>query len=396
MRVTSSQWMALSINLMLAFVVVLPLPLVFTTTVVAQVTPSRRKVEAINDPAGEYITLSNMRHDPPAIDSVQRSLAMTQSVNGQAGEELISRQLASGSTTTCPSTPYRFSSVSSSSDNRHLISLVSQLSSETGSSDYQIKQWDLMTGEEVPLSFAIPPSLSDSSQGFTRYYFLSGVAFSPDGRTLVGAYYDIVYSNAIVKSWQLETGRETRTLQIHFDSSDTQIGNVQLSSDGNTFIRYGYDSSGLTAVTLWDLASNRLIRTVQFPHAVNGAAVSLDDQTIAIQETDRTINVRNLSNGRTINDRPIQLVNQAGDIWNTLALSSDGSTLVVGDRNGSIRIFNTATGELIQTIGSVNPTTDLPFLALSADNSTLFTSDKGELQQWNVGTGRLIHTFCIR
>jgi hypothetical protein len=41
--------MALPIKLMRAFAVVLPLSLVFTTTVIAQVTSNYRKAEVIND-----------------------------------------------------------------------------------------------------------------------------------------------------------------------------------------------------------------------------------------------------------------------------------------------------------------------------------------------------------
>lgn len=358
--------------------------------------------EAIDDQVGEYITLSNiglvyrdLRQYPQAIDYIQRALALAQSVSGRTGKEWILKKLAGGSTKTCPSTSNGFLSVASSPNNRRLVSLVSRLSSETGLFDYQIRQWNLTTEEEVPLSFEISTSLSDSSQGFTAYYFLDSVAFASDGRNLVGAYYDNVYKNVIVKFWQLETGAETRTLQIHFDSNITQTGDVQLSSDGNTLIRYSHDYLGLRTVILWDLANNRLIRTVQFPHAVNGAAISLDNQTIAIQEIDRTINVQNLSDGKRINDRPIRVMNRNSDIWNTLALSSDGRTLAVGDHSGSIQIFNTATGQLIHTLEPVNPSIDIPFLAISADNTTLLTGHKGKIQQWNVVTGRLIHTLCI-
>lgn len=171
MNVTSPQRMALPTKLMFAIAVVSSLPVAFANTVVAQVTSNRLEAEAINDQLGEYITFSNiglvyrdLRQYPQIMDYIQRALALAPSVSGRAGKELTS-----GSTATYSSTPYWFSSVASSSDNRRLIAIVSRFSSEAEFFfDYQIKQWNLSTGEEVPLSFAIPRSLFDSSQGFTK------------------------------------------------------------------------------------------------------------------------------------------------------------------------------------------------------------------------------------
>jgi tetratricopeptide (TPR) repeat protein len=352
--------------------------------------------EAINDQVGEYLTLSNLSlvyrdlgQYPQAMNYTQRSLATARSVSGQADEELVLRKLASEFAVTCSSSPYLFYSTTSSPDHRQLISIASKFSPETGLFDYQVKQWNLATGKGTPLSFAIPPSLSNSSQGFTKYYFLNSVAFAPNGKTLVGAYYDNIYSDVIVKSWQLETGTEARTLQIHLDASGTQTGDVQLSSDGNTLIRYGRDFFGLTRITLWDLVSNRLIRSVQFPGVVNNATISLDNQTIAIQAIDHTIQVQNLLNGETIQTL-------RSDTENQLALSSNGKTLFVSDRNGLIKIIDTATGQLIQTISAFPNMPHAPFLALSTDNSTLFASDanRGQIQQWNIVTGKRVRVFC--
>lgn len=144
---------------------------------------------------------------------------------------------------------------------------------------------------------------------------------------------------------------------------------------------------------MWNIQSANPIRTVQLPYSVVSVAVSLDNQTVASQGIDGIIRVQSLLDGRII-----QTLNGASGNWVNLALSSDGGTLFASNRNNSISLLNTATGDLIRTIKVHGNATRVPFLTLSADNKTLLTGseDGGQIQQWDVVTGRQIYTLCIK
>ena len=300
--------------------------------------------------------------------------------------------LTNGHGSICSANTYSFRSITVSPDRRRLIAVFSE---DVPNGDYQIqiKQWNVVTGEETPLSFEVPSSFSNSSQGFTKYYLLDRAVFGRDGKTLVGVYSDIVYGDTVIKSWELETGKEIRTRQVHFDPRNTN--RIKISQDDNTLIQYADNQSNtnITTITLWNIQSGNPIRTVQLPYSVVSVAVSLNNQIVASQGTDGIIRVQNL-----LDERIIQTLNGASGNWVNLALSSDGGTLFVSNRNGSISLLNTATGYLIRTLEVHTNATRAPFLTLSADNRTLLigSGDGGQIQQWDVVTGRHISTLCIR
>ena len=75
------------------------------------------------------------------------------------------------------------------------------------------------------------------------------------------------------------------------------------------------------------------------------------------------------------------------DFVSGLAFSPDGSTLATGSMDGSIRLWNTASGECRASLpGHMQETTDVAF---SPDGRTLASLGRNEsLKLWNVATLR--------
>jgi WD40 repeat protein len=110
--------------------------------------------------------------------------------------------------------------------------------------------------------------------------------FSPDGRLAAFA-----LNEAKIGVWDLASGRLVRTI----DYPATPIRQVLFSPDGTKVAACGlvHDAS------LWDLATGRLLHTFKGNRAkVYGIAFSADGQTLVTAGTDWTVRFFNLTTGR--------------------------------------------------------------------------------------------------
>ncbi|MGK7877393.1 MAG: toll/interleukin-1 receptor domain-containing protein, partial [Xenococcaceae cyanobacterium] len=103
------------------------------------------------------------------------------------------------------------------------------------------------------------------------------VSFSPDGKTLATGSDD-----KTIKLWNVETGREIRTLFGHDDS----VRSVSFSPDGKTLASGSYDKT----IKLWNVETGREIR-ILFGHDdwVISVSFSPDGKTLATGSDDKTI-----------------------------------------------------------------------------------------------------------
>ncbi len=101
-------------------------------------------------------------------------------------------------------------------------------------------------------------------------------AFTPDGTQLVlGGLDETVYI------FDAKTYELTRTLKGHGET----ILALAISPDGRTLVTGGFDvtaESKPVKLVFWDLASGKIMRTVQAPHAVHGLRFSPDGSWLAM------------------------------------------------------------------------------------------------------------------
>ncbi|MGA8893765.1 MAG: SMP-30/gluconolactonase/LRE family protein [Planktothrix agardhii] len=284
----------------------------------------------------------------------------------------------------------------------------------SGSDDKTIKIWQLSTGEELRIltghsesvnSVAISPDgqtlLSGSRDNTIKIWRLSTgeelrtltvhsdsvnfVAISPDGQILVSSSHTVVsdiYDNTI-KIWQLSTGRELRTLTCCWDSNP--IDSVAISPDGQTLV-----SGSDREIMIWDLSSGQKLRTLTGHSGwVGSVAISPDGQILASGDTvmgsmgcsfDTTIKIWQLSTGEEL--RTLTVV----DWWvNSLAISPDGQTLVIGG-DYTITIWDLSTGQELGTLtGHSEHSDEVKSLAISPDGQTLVCGgDDGTIMIWRV------------
>ncbi|XXX78695.1 tetratricopeptide repeat protein [Sorangium sp. So ce134] len=226
----------------------------------------------------------------------------------------------------------------------------------SGSNDLALKLWNLDDGQPLR-SFA----------GHTKR--IGGIAFSPDGKTLVSA------ADSTVRLWDVDSGAPLKTL----DAGAGVITDLAMSADGGRVavssmdgtvrvfsIRTGereraFQSGGRVlsvaatadggvilsgddrgAVRIWSVETGGEIGVLSgHAGAVNRVVIAPDGQTVISASDDRTIRLFHLGSRKPLNT----LSGHADEVW-SLALSPDGSTLVSGGKDDVIRIWDVYSGKL--------------------------------------------------
>jgi WD40 repeat protein len=213
------------------------------------------------------------------------------------------------------------------------------------------------------------------------------LAFSPDGRTLLGGEGD-----ATLKMWDGAPPAE----QVYPGSSGHQVECVALSPDGSLLATGGSsfaDRAHPGEVQVWDTATGReRPESWHFQQPVYALAFSPDGKQLAAgggnwrQWTTDPGEVM-LVDLSTRAVRPV--VGPAPRMVFSVAFSPDGKTLAVG--GGSATLWDVASGKLRQTVQGTRGT--VCGVAFSPDGKRLATGSgtpqpSGEVQVWDLATGK--------
>lgn len=205
---------------------------------------------------------------------------------------------------------------------------------------------------------------------------LSGVAFSPDGKTLASA----GGTDYLVKLWDVATGRELNTLAGHKDA----VTSVAISPDGKIVASGSWDGT----VRFWDAATGKALRTATAQASVNGIAFSPDGKTIASAHDDQTIVLWDVATGKKLNSRA------ANGNPTAIAFAPDGKTVASAHWEGTrgrIVLWDVATWKVRQTFPDVHDS--IVGLAFSPDGKTLVSTGGATVTLWNASSGQVVRQF---
>lgn len=204
---------------------------------------------------------------------------------------------------------------------------------------------------------------------------VNSVAFGPDGKTLASG-----SSDYTIKLWDVESGRELRTLTGH--SSD--VMSVAFSPDGKTLASGSSDNT----IMLWDVNTGKGLRT-RFRNSslVMSVAFSPEGKTLATGFQDSTIKLWDAQNGKKL----LNLIGHSLPVT-SIAFSPDGKTLASGSSDNRIKLWDVKAGKELRTfsghysmISSVTFSPDGKILASGGWDNTI--------KLWDTESGKELRTF---
>jgi WD40 repeat protein len=254
--------------------------------------------------------------------------------------------------------------------------------------------------------------------------WVTAVAVAPDGRRVLSGGYD-----GTLRVWDLHAGQLLRTIAGH----ETSVNAVAVTPDGRQALSASHDRT----LKLWDLETGQLVRSFSgHEDGVTAVAVAPDGRRVLSGGHDGTLRLGDLRTGQLYFTFRVGADSAHHDqVWalaigqlrfsvtgpsspvSAVAVTPDSRHAVSASRNGSLRVWDLQTGQLLSTLvaqeSSVNAVVlelDGPQdenrpvqVALPIEVSAVAVSSNGRhalsgcydqtLRLWDLQTGQLLRTF---
>jgi RNA polymerase sigma factor (sigma-70 family) len=218
-----------------------------------------------------------------------------------------------------------------------------------------ITLWDAATGKEI---HQFP------NRGQPQH-----LAFSPDGKMLATT------STPECHLWDVATGKELKTLKGHQNG----LSGVAFSPDSKTVATVSYDGT----LRLWDAATGTEKRRIECGQGdLYATAFSPDGKVLVSAGKDGTIRFRDPNTG----EERRQLTGHKKEIL-SVVFSPDGKHLASASADETIRLWDPATGRKVHVLGEKLGEYRLP-IAFSPDSRLLASGHRdGTIRLWDVASG---------
>ncbi len=238
----------------------------------------------------------------------------------------------------------------------------------------KIYLYDIVTGEDK--------HILKGDQGF-----ITSIAFSPDGKTIVSGSRD-----KTIYLWDVDTGKLKLTLEGHPD----EVTHVSFSPDGDTLLSVSKDMT----IYYWDISTGEIKKTLadkglitdqlDKPETVERVSFSPDDNILATIRFNNTIRLWDTTTGTLLQTFPSQDTDKQEEDYskniNSVLFSPDNRTAIGFVGRWKIRIWDVGTGER----KSLSEYPDFVMnVSFSSDGKTLATAIMGGIiRLWDVDTGK--------
>jgi WD40 repeat protein/tetratricopeptide (TPR) repeat protein len=223
----------------------------------------------------------------------------------------------------------------------------------TGCDDGMARLWDAASGRLI-------------GQPIVHRGRVKCVAFSPDGRAVLTGGTD-----KAARLWDAVTGCPIGSPMEHRD----YVWAVAFSPDGQTILTGSQDGTA----RLWDATTGRQLGDpLHHPHEVRSVAFSRDGKFILTGCRDRTAQLWDVATGERLGP-PLEHPGEVGAV----AFSRDGRSILTGGDDHTVRLWTVEPG---QTVG--RPLND-DSAAFSPDGKNILVRDhSGKVMLWDVASGQ--------
>ncbi|MBD2654801.1 WD40 repeat domain-containing protein [Synechocystis sp. FACHB-383] len=199
---------------------------------------------------------------------------------------------------------------------------------------------------------------------------VSGVAFSPDGETVVS----VSGGDRTIRIWERESGNLVQTLADNLGPTTS----VVFTPDGGQFITgaIGQDRT----IKFWDANTFQLLGTSpKQPGFINGLAVTPDGRKLvgAVRNFVKAWNLADAKELFTVKGPSLEI--------NTIAVSPNNRWVATANKEGTIMIFDLVNGKQVTTLRGHQGW--VLSLAFSPDGNTLYSGAEDKtVKIWDLST----------
>lgn len=272
----------------------------------------------------------------------------------------------------------------------------------TGSQDGTLRIWEAATGRELRSFGKAAPAANANVDLRRRVYLnmMSAIALAPDGQALVSAGQD-----GTITLWDVATGKELRSWKTNPPQG---VHAIMFSADGKSVIAKAYNQM-LIQYAVEDGKELRRITNVFNPqqgkkeqlyyggNPAGSMALADDGKTLVVGAMFYDQNKVTSVLKRWELDTGKELPSWKGPDHNglqSLAISPDAKVCVVGINDGSIRLWDTATGKELRQFANPQQGGYPMAMNFSPDGTRVATRGQDQtVRIWDLATGKELHVL---